>query len=120
MHNVDTKLEDLGKLLKGEQKEEEKKVEAENTDEEDEEENEMQEPNMEGLDLEGAGDSSKFMRDLGTESYITFAEFTKIMSLFNPRTAIDEKIHCKFELRQLTPPLVYFRIFDCNKDKKID
>ena len=45
---------------------------------------------------------------MGTESYITFAEFSKIMSLFNPRTGIDEKIQ------------FYFRIFDVNKDKKID
>ena len=40
--------------------------------------------------------------------YINFAEFAKILSLFNPRTGIDEKIQ------------FYFRIFDVNEDKKID
>jgi len=45
---------------------------------------------------------------MGTERYISFAEFAKILSLFNPRTGIDEKIS------------FYFRIFDVNEDKKID
>jgi len=29
---------------------------------------------------------------MGVERYIDFSEFTKILSLFNPRTGIDEKI----------------------------
>ena len=37
-------------------------------------------------------DTPAFIESLGTESYITFAEFAKIMSMFNPRTGIDEKI----------------------------
>jgi hypothetical protein len=37
-------------------------------------------------------DSPEFIASLGTESYITFAEFAKIMSMFNPHTGIDEKI----------------------------
>jgi len=37
-------------------------------------------------------DSEPFIKAMGTQSYIDFAEFAKIMSLFNPRTAIDEKI----------------------------
>lgn len=45
---------------------------------------------------------------MGQEAYITFSEFAKIMSMFNPRTGIDEKIQ------------FYFRIFDVDKDKKID
>ena len=42
------------------------------------------------------------------EQYIDFAEFAKIMSLFNPNTGIDEKIQ------------FYFRIFDVDEDKKIN
>jgi len=53
-------------------------------------------------------DTPEFIASLVTESYITFAEFAKIMSMFNPHTGIDEKIQ------------FYFRIFDVNKDKKID
>ena len=45
---------------------------------------------------------------MGEEAYINFAEFAKKMSLFNPRTSIDDKIQ------------FYFRIFDVNEDKKID
>lgn len=37
-------------------------------------------------------DSQPFIESMGTESYINFAEYSKIMSLFNPRTGIDEKI----------------------------
>jgi len=37
-------------------------------------------------------DSNQFIKQMGEESYIDFAEFSKIMSLFNPRTGIDEKI----------------------------
>ena len=53
-------------------------------------------------------DTPQFIRSLGTEKYINFAEFAKIMSMFNPNTGIDEKIQ------------FYFRIFDVNKDKRID
>jgi len=45
---------------------------------------------------------------MGTSKYIDFATFATIMSLFNPRTGIDEKI------------AFYFRLFDVNEDKKID
>ena len=44
---------------------------------------------------------------MGHERYITFAEFAKKMSLFNPRTDIEDKIN------------FYFRIFDVDEDKKI-
>ena len=37
-------------------------------------------------------DDPRYISQMGTEAYITFAEFAKIMSLFNPRTGIDEKI----------------------------
>ena len=40
-------------------------------------------------------DDAAFIAKMGTERYITFAEFAKILSLFNPRTGIDEKIQCK-------------------------
>lgn len=53
-------------------------------------------------------DDDAFLELMGTERYISFAEFAKILSLFNPRTGIDEKIS------------FYFRIFDVNEDKKID
>ena len=63
---------------------------------------------------------------MGTERYINFAEFAKILSLFNPRTGIDEKllvstmhlILLSFEFQNAF--IVYFRIFDVNEDKKID
>lgn len=44
---------------------------------------------------------------LGTEAYIDFPEFCKLLAIFNPRFNLDEKV--KF----------YFRIFDYNQDKKI-
>ena len=53
-------------------------------------------------------DTPEFIRSLGTESYITFSEFAKILSMFNPNPSLDEKIQ------------FYFRIFDVNGDKKID
>ena len=37
-------------------------------------------------------DGAEFLRKLGTEAYIDFAEFSKYLSLFNPKTGIDEKI----------------------------
>ena len=46
-------------------------------------------------DDSGAFDDARFIEKMGTEKYITFAEFAKIMSIFNPRTGIDEKIQCK-------------------------
>ena len=39
-------------------------------------------------------DDAEFLRKLGNEPYITFAEFSKFISLFNPKTGLDEKIHC--------------------------
>jgi Ca2+-binding EF-hand superfamily protein len=53
-------------------------------------------------------DDDDFIDQMGTAMYIDFAEFAKILSLFNPRTGIDEKIQ------------FYFRLFDVNEDKKID
>lgn len=53
-------------------------------------------------------DDPDFIEKLGVERYITFAEFAKLLSVFNPKIGLDEKI--KF----------YFRIFDINNDKKID
>jgi hypothetical protein len=37
-------------------------------------------------------DEPAFVERLGYESYITFAEFAKYMSIFNPKTGLDEKI----------------------------
>jgi hypothetical protein len=37
-------------------------------------------------------DDAKFLKRLGTEPYIRFADFAKYLSLFNSRTGIDEKI----------------------------
>jgi len=45
---------------------------------------------------------------MGTETYIDFAEFCKIMATFNPKTGSEDKI--KF----------YFRIFDVDKDNKVN
>ena len=53
-------------------------------------------------------DDAEFIEKMGSEPYVNFAEFAKKMSLFNPRTSIDDKIQ------------FYFRIFDVNEDKKID
>ena len=53
-------------------------------------------------------DDEPFLELIGKERWITFSEFAKKLSLFNPRTAIDEKIS------------FYFRIFDVNEDKKVD
>lgn len=52
-------------------------------------------------------DNIAFVEKMGHKRYITFAEFAKKMSLFNPRTDIEDKIH------------FYFRIFDVDEDKKI-
>lgn len=82
------------KSKKGKRDEEEKKE-----DEEDEEEEE---------NYDDVEDDPRFIRLLGTQMYIDFAEFAKIMSLFNPNTGIDEKIQ------------FYFRIFDVDQDKKIN
>ena len=40
-------------------------------------------------------DRPEFLNKLATEAYITFAEFCKYLSLFNPKTGLDEKIQCK-------------------------
>ena len=61
------------------------KVVPANKKEEPEEEEE--EENMKTED-----DTADFIRKLGTEPYITFAEFCKYLSLFNPKTGLDEKI----------------------------
>lgn len=42
-------------------------------------------------------DEPDFIRKLGTEPYITFAEFAKYLSLFNPKTGLDEKIQCRLQ-----------------------
>lgn len=39
-------------------------------------------------------DDPKFIRRLGEEPYIRFADFAKYLSLFNSRTGLDEKIQC--------------------------
>ncbi|CDW79282.1 calcineurin b subunit [Stylonychia lemnae] len=53
-------------------------------------------------------DDNEFVKKLGTEAYITFAEFAKYLSLFNPKTGLDEKIQ------------FYFRIFDTDQNKRVD
>lgn len=40
-------------------------------------------------------DDPAFVKKLGSEPYITFAEFSKYLSLFNPKIGLDEKIQCK-------------------------
>ena len=112
MKNQDVKLEDLGKILKVE--EEEKKKGTDETDNSDEEkdkdstEGEKKKkgepeanPANEDADLELNEDTPEFIEQMGIVSYITFDEFAKIMSLFNPRTGIDEKIQCKFLFKSL-------------------
>ena len=42
-------------------------------------------------------DDAKFLKRLGVEPYIRFADFAKYISLFNSRTGLDEKIQCKPE-----------------------
>lgn len=42
-------------------------------------------------------DAADFLRKLGSEPYINFAEFAKYLSLFNPKTGIEEKIQCKIQ-----------------------
>ncbi len=37
-------------------------------------------------------DSPMFVKKLGVEAYIRFADFSKYLSLFNQRTGLDEKI----------------------------
>lgn len=39
-------------------------------------------------------DSPAFLKRLGVEPYIRFAEYCKYLSLFNQRTGLDEKIQC--------------------------
>ncbi|TNV76445.1 hypothetical protein FGO68_gene8344 [Halteria grandinella] len=53
-------------------------------------------------------DSPAFLKKLGVEPYIRFADYCKYLSLFNQRTGIDEKIQ------------FYFRIFDVDGNKKVD
>lgn len=99
MKNQDVKLEDLGKILK----EPEEPKDTENSeDEKDKESTEGEKKKNEipaaaeaEADLELNEDTAEFINSMGTVSYITFDEFAKIMSLFNPRTGIDEKIQCK-------------------------
>ena len=43
-------------------------------------------------DDNGIFDDARFIEQMGTERYIDFSEFAKIMSIFNPRTGIDENI----------------------------
>ena len=61
----------------------------------------------EGEDFDELKDDAAFITKMGLRRYLTFAEFAKKMSLFNPRTDIEEKIN------------FYFRIFDVDQDKKI-
>ena len=117
MHNVDVKLEDLGKILGNNQdRDEENGIDSKTGSDNDDEFGDgvanprrnrrpVNEENNDAMD--DIVDTPAFIESLGTESYITFAEFAKVMSMFNPRTGIDEKIQ------------FYFRIFDVDKDKKI-
>lgn len=105
MQKNDVKLEDLGKILKEDEipvVEEKKKDSDEDSDGDDKkstdgekknkkEEKEEEVPEDDG-NLDVIADTDEFIASMGTASYIDFAEFAKIMSLFNPRTGIDEKI----------------------------
>ena len=105
MKNQDVKLEDLGKILKEEEEVKKGTNETENSDDDKgstegeknkkEKEPPAEQPENEDADLELNEDSPEFIANMGTTSYITFDEFAKNMSLFNPRTGIDEKIQCK-------------------------
>lgn len=103
MKNQDVKLEDLGKILKGEEPKK-NTDETENSDdgekestegEKNKKEKEKEAEDNEDADLEMNEDTPEFIESMGTISYITFDEFAKNMSLFNPRTGIEEKIQCK-------------------------
>ena len=89
----DENQNDLGKRKSGNQQQDA----AEEHDDDDEEQN-----------YDEIEDDAKFIKLLGKQRYIDFAEFAKILSLFNPNTGIDEKIQ------------FYFRIFDVDQDKKIN
>jgi hypothetical protein len=99
------KLEDLGKILKDDEqpKVEEKKKDSDEEDDDDDKhstdgekkkkkEEEKEEVVEDDGNLDVIADTDEFIKQMGTASYIDFAEFAKIMSLFNPRTGIDEKI----------------------------
>ncbi len=62
---------------------------------------------MEGDNVKNDIDTPQFIGTLGLKAYIDFPEFCRLLSVFNPRFNIDEKV--KF----------YFRIFDCDEDKKV-
>mmetsp|Transcript_1868 Transcript_1868/g.1666 ORF Transcript_1868/g.1666 Transcript_1868/m.1666 type:complete len:147 (+) Transcript_1868:307-747(+) len=53
-----------------------------------------------GDDVKNDNDTPQFVGTLGSQAYVDFQEFCKILSVFNPRFNIDEKV--KF----------YFKIFD--------
>ena len=99
MKNQDVKLEDLGKILKNEEEPKKGTNETEESDKEGSTEGEKNNKKVEEPDddaeLEMNEDTPEFIESMGTTSYITFDEFAKIMSLFNPRTGIEEKIQCK-------------------------
>lgn len=112
------KLEDLGGLL-GDVEDEElnhrKNTEDQDKDEKDlekdgeeDEINEKKKKKKKLDDEDAITDSHEYLEKLGEVRYIDFAEFAKILSLFNPRTGVEDKIS------------FYFRIFDVNEDKKID
>jgi Ca2+-binding EF-hand superfamily protein len=60
-----------------------------------------------GDNVDNIHDDQAFIVKLGRADYIDFQEFCRLLSVFNPRFNIDEKV--KF----------YFRIFDFDQDKKI-
>lgn len=107
MQNNEVKLEDLGKILKD--KDEPIKEDKKGSDDESEEDEakstdnekngkkkeEKEEVHEDDGNLDVIADTDEFIASMGTASYIDFAEFAKIMSLFNPRTGIDEKIQCE-------------------------
>jgi hypothetical protein len=104
MKNQDVKLEDLGKILKEEEPAKKNTDETENSDdgekdstegEKNKKEKDKEPEENDDADLEMNEDTPEFIESMGTISYITFDEFAKNMSLFNPRTGIEEKIQCK-------------------------
>lgn len=91
-----------------EKKEDEENVDARPKRNKKPEEEKKAEVDEDGVDGEDLKDDAEFTNKMGTMRYLTFAEFAKKMSLFNPRTGIDDKIQ------------FYFRIFDVDEDKKIN
>ena len=80
--------------------EEEKKLEDDKSHNElqgneEDKEIEQKEP-KEVPEIENEVDSEEFIKQMGTEAYIDFSEFAKLIAIFNPRFNLDEKVKFYF------------------------